>query len=184
MKKRRIRAGLLGLSLGLVVLRAWPLNAAFLSAELRVNGLTCPFCAFGIEKKLLDVEGVRDVEVFLDEGRISLNFQTDSEATVADLEKAVRKAGFELAGLRLAVGGEFLDAGAARFIAHPGMTFRLLEVSGGIPGPVSAETLQRLREARSPGRGSLVIEGVVEQRSRAEPTLILDGIRAAERPEK
>ncbi len=53
---------LLAVSLGLL-LHAAPANAAFVSAELRVNGLGCPFCAFGIEKKLLDVDGVTGVEV-------------------------------------------------------------------------------------------------------------------------
>lgn len=174
---------LLALSLGFL-LHAWPVNAAFLSAELRVNGLTCPFCAFGIEKKLLDVDGVRDVEVFLDEGRITLSFRTDSEATVDDLEKAVRKAGFELAGLRLAVGGELLQEAGVRFIAHAAMTFRLLEAHAGTPGPVSAETLRRLRDDQVLGQHPLVIEGAVEARSAVEPTLILDGSGSAERREK
>ena len=115
MRGRLLLAILLG-----ILLRAAPAEAAFLSAELTVNGLSCPFCAFGIEKKLLDVHGVRDAEVFLDEGRIVLTFQPDSEATVDELEKAVEKAGFELAAVSLEVSGELLEEGSVRLIAHPG----------------------------------------------------------------
>ncbi len=85
---------LLMVSLGLL-LHAAPANAEFVSAELRVNGLSCPFCAFGIEKKLLDVDGVTDVEVFLDDGRLALTFEPENAATVSDLEKAVEKASFK-----------------------------------------------------------------------------------------
>ena len=65
---------LLAVSLG-ILLHAAPANAALVSAELRVHGLSCPFCAFGIEKKLLDVDGGEDVGVFLDDGRIALRFE-------------------------------------------------------------------------------------------------------------
>ncbi len=79
---------LLAVSVGLL-LHAAPADAVFVAAELRVNGLSCPFCAFGIEKKLLDVDGVQGVEVFLDAGRIALRFEPDNDATVSDLERAV-----------------------------------------------------------------------------------------------
>ncbi len=33
-------------------------RAELLEAELVVNGMACPFCAFGIEKKLRAIEGL------------------------------------------------------------------------------------------------------------------------------
>ncbi len=151
-----------------------------LSAELQVNGLSCPFCAFGIEKKLLDVDGVRDVEVFLDEGRIDLSFQPASKATVADLEEAVAKAGFELAALSLEVSGELLEEGGGRFVAHPALTLRLLEMRDGNAGPASAETIRRLREIEARGGGSVVVAGAVEERGAAEPSLVIQALEASE----
>lgn len=78
-------------------------RAEILGAELRVNGMSCPFCAFGIEKKLLDVEGVTKVEVLLDEGLLHLEFRPENEATTRALAAAVDKAGFELAELAIEV---------------------------------------------------------------------------------
>lgn len=169
-----MRKGLFAISMGLV-LYAMPISAGFLSAQLDVNGLTCPFCAFGIEKKLLDVPGVRAVEVFLDEGRIALTFEPNSEATVNDLEQAVKKAGFELSGLSVETHGEVLREGRGdfRLVAHPGMTFRLIEAIDGRERPVSEETLRRLSGTDKSIGGWLVVEGDVAERDAHKPLLVI-----------
>ena len=166
---------LLAVSLGLL-LHAAPVNAAFVFAELRVNGLSCPFCAFGIEKKLLDVDGVNDVEVFLDDGRLALRFEPENAATVADLEKAVEKAGFELAALQLTVRGDLLgdEEEGPRLVASSRMRFRLVERRGEKTEPISAATLKRLRESTGKGAGSTLVSGAVEDRNGDEPTLIVE----------
>ena len=161
-----------------------PAGAGFLSAQLSVNGLSCPFCAFGIEKKLLDVPGVRDVEVFLDEGRIALTFRPGSEATVKDLEQAVIKAGFEIAALSLEVRGKILEEGGLRLVTHPGMTFRLLETLDGRQRPISRETLRRLHEMEAPGGLSVVMEGIVAARGLNEPSLVVRRIGSASGSER
>ena len=162
-----------------LLLDAVPANAEFVSAELRVNGLSCPFCAFGIEKKLLDVDGVQGVEVFLDEGRLALTFEAENEATVSDLEKAVEKAGFELAGLELTVRGRLLDAakGGALLVANPRMSFRLAERSGEKTQPISPNTLERLRDSAAQA-ASMVLTGAVGDWNEAEPTLMLESVAA------
>ena len=173
---------LLAVSLGLL-LHAAPGNAAFVSAELRVNGLSCPFCAFGIEKKLLDVDGVQGVEVFLDDGRIALSFEPDSAATVSDLEEAVEKAGFELAGLKLTVRGRLLDGeqGRALLVASSQMRFRLVERRGERTEPISTTTLKRLRESTGQGGRSVMVTGGVGDRDEEEPMLIVDSVEAPQR---
>ena len=172
---------LLAVSLGLL-LHAAPADAAFVSAELRVNGLSCPFCAFGIEKKLLDVDGVKGVEVFLDDGRIALSFESDSAATVSDLEKAVEKAGFEIAGLKLTVRGRLLDGeGAALLVANARVRFRLLERRGENTEPISITTLKRLRDSTSQGGRSTVVTGAVGDRDEEEPTLVVESVEASQR---
>jgi len=168
------RTRLLAISIGLL-LYTMPANAGFLSAQLSVNGLTCPFCAFGIEKKLLEVPGVREVEVFLDEGRIALTFERGTEATVKQLEEAVRKAGFELAGLSIETSGEIKRAGEGdvRLVAHPGMVFRLTEMVDRREQPVSAETLRRIQKTRASNGESLVVRGAVSERDSREPLLVI-----------
>ena len=182
-RAKRLKANrLLAVSLGLL-LHAAAANAALVSADLRVNGLSCPFCAFGIEKKLLDVDGVQGVEVFLDDGRIALSFEPDSAATVSDLEEAVEKAGFELAGLKLTVRGRLLDGeqGRALLVASSQMRFRLVERRGERTEPISTTTLNRLRESTGQGGSSVVFTGAVGDRDEEEPTLVVESLEDPKR---
>ena len=138
-----------------------------------MNGISCPFCAFGIEKKLLDVDGVDGVEVFLDDGRIAVTFEPETSVTASDLEEAVEKAGFELAALKLTVQGSVAEEeGKARLVSSPTLTFRLVEIS--------ASTRERLR-ALMAERGSVVIAGVVAEWNESEPTLAVESVEARKR---
>ena len=172
----------LAVSLGiLVAVAALPAAAEIRSAELRVNGLTCPFCAFGIEKKLRKVDGVREVEVLLDEGRIRLAFSSQNAATVQDLEAAVGEAGFELAGLRLIARGRLIQDGDGQtFEVGPKTRFRLVEPKDGAPRSISPEILHRLREAADDG--VVVIGGEVHDRKSDLPALSVERIEST-RPE-
>ncbi len=40
-----------------------------LEVSVQVDGLSCPFCAYGLEKKLRKVENVARIEIRVDEGR-------------------------------------------------------------------------------------------------------------------
>lgn len=156
MRSWRRRA--LALALGAIGASS-PARAEILGADLRVNGLSCPFCAFGIEKKLLDVEGVTKVEVLLDEGRLRLQLSPGNSATPAAIETAVEKAGFELAGLEVDVKGT-LDVGSAEvwLEAHEGLRFLLLERDGAGDVPLSPATRERLR---TDDRGQVLVSGRV-----------------------
>ncbi len=64
-----------------------------------VEGMNCPFCAYGIEKKLKRLDGVEQVEVDLTHGQFWLKVDdgiTVSEETVSTI---VRDAGFTFKGL-------------------------------------------------------------------------------------
>lgn len=134
-------------------------RAEILSADLRVDGMTCPFCAFGIEKKLLDVDGVTSVEVLLDEGRLELRLAPGNWATTAALGAAVEKAGFELAGLALEVRGTLAVEETRTWLdAHSGQRFLLLEDEGDGERPLSPAMRERLRPDE---QGRVVVSGRV-----------------------
>ena len=132
--------------------------------------MTCPFCAFGIEKKLRAVPGVSEVTIFLDEGRIQLAFLPENDAVPDDIEGAIEKAGFKLSTLRLKVRGTLaevdsrpvLEAGdRARFWLHDEKRREAL----------SGEALKRLRvAARS---GTVVVSGTVDGEVDGLPALAL-----------
>lgn len=62
---------------------------------IEVDGIACPFCAYGIEKRLKKIDGVAELSVLLEEGRIQLRL--DEGATVSEerLREAVTEAGFD-----------------------------------------------------------------------------------------
>lgn len=78
--------------------------ALFLSASaahagdvvLRVDGLVCPFCAYGVEKKLLGVPAVSRMDILLEEGRVILRLREGERLDWEALRRAVDEAGFTL----------------------------------------------------------------------------------------
>lgn len=64
--------------------------------KVEVNGLVCPFCAYGLEKKLKKVvKGAADVHVFLKKGYATLNVPDDKIPSEKEIKKLVANAGFE-----------------------------------------------------------------------------------------
>ncbi len=63
--------------------------------KLGVDGLACPFCAYGLEKKLKKVDGIDDLYIELNEGYATFSVPSDSDITEKDLQKIVSDAGFK-----------------------------------------------------------------------------------------
>ncbi len=60
----------------------------------RVDGLACPFCAYGLEKKLKKLEGLKDIKILINEGKVTLSFKEGASINREDIEKAVEEGGF------------------------------------------------------------------------------------------
>ncbi len=63
---------------------------------LGVDGLACPFCAYGIEKKLGAIEGVQSLDVDIRKGAVIVHMAADAILDQAAAERAVTDAGFDL----------------------------------------------------------------------------------------
>ncbi|MFQ5779239.1 MAG: heavy-metal-associated domain-containing protein [Nitrospiria bacterium] len=61
---------------------------------IRVDGLTCPFCAYGLEKKLKRLEGVEKVRIDIDRGIAEVTVAEGKFIQEEELKKAVLNAGF------------------------------------------------------------------------------------------
>ncbi len=82
---------------GVLLLNLMLLTSAPAQVEkvtIRVDGLACPFCAYGLEKKLKKVEGVGKVEINVKEGVAALQNKKGKSIAVEDLESVVKDAGF------------------------------------------------------------------------------------------
>lgn len=78
---------------------AWSAEFRYL---LRVDGLACPYCAYGIEKKIKALDGVakESVEIRLNDGVVAFVASTDRPIDEATLKQLVNDAGFTLRSLK------------------------------------------------------------------------------------
>ncbi len=64
--------------------------------KLRVDGLACPFCAYGIEKQLSSVDGVQSVDIDIKAGVVIVTMADGVPLDETEARKAVKDAGFDL----------------------------------------------------------------------------------------
>lgn len=62
--------------------------------EVQVDGLGCPFCAYGLEKKFKEFKGIKKVEIEIETGNFSFIYPSEKELSLAQVEKQVEKAGY------------------------------------------------------------------------------------------
>lgn len=63
-------------------------------AVITVQGMQCPFCAYGIRKHLAKLQGARKVEVELAKNQAIVTFDPGATAGDEKIRQAIRKAGF------------------------------------------------------------------------------------------
>lgn len=107
MKLEPIR--LFALTIALTIALGLPFGATGAAAaetvyRLQVAGLSCPFCAYGLEKRLGKIDGVRKIEIDLAGGAAVVRMAEGASLDEATASKAVEAAGFTLDGFQ-AVGG-------------------------------------------------------------------------------
>lgn len=88
--------------IALLALVATAVSAAALAAgpryRIEVDGLACPFCAYGIEKQLQRVEGVAELATDIEAGAVIVTMQEGHTLERSRAAQAVDQAGFTLGG--------------------------------------------------------------------------------------
>ncbi len=59
-----------------------------------VDGLGCPFCAYGLEKKFKELKGVKGVKIDMETGQFDFTFPADRPLSIEDVENQVDAAGY------------------------------------------------------------------------------------------
>lgn len=88
-------------TVGMVVFTLWvtavaaqePAHATY---QIQVNGLSCPFCAYGIEKQVNAIEGVEEIALDLKAGLLTVTMEEGAVLDQPTASKAVERAGFTL----------------------------------------------------------------------------------------
>ena len=67
---------------------------------IQVDGMACPFCAYGVEKSLAKISGVEAIETDIDTGILTVTMAADATLHAMAATQAVEDAGFVLNDFR------------------------------------------------------------------------------------
>lgn len=113
--------------LPIIVWVALPAAAQITSVTVRVDGLSCPFCAYSLEKNIKAVEGTKEPVINVEEGTVTLTPVVDLSVDFDGLRDAVKKAGFTPREIRVeGVGRLATIRGRPALIAEDGQQLFLL----------------------------------------------------------
>ena len=126
------------MTLASIVLLASISQAQINKVTVKVDGLACAFCAYGLQKGLERVEGVRDVKVYVDAGRAELQFKKGVSASLEEIVPAVKRAGYTPREIRVEATGWLVDWNGSPALALEGTDEKLL-LNG-------SDVLKRLRQ--------------------------------------
>jgi len=74
-----------------------PINAQTKNVDeftVQVDGLGCPFCAYGLEKKFKELKGIKKVTIEMETGVMDFVYPADKALSIEQVEKQVEKAGY------------------------------------------------------------------------------------------
>ncbi len=74
--------------------------------EMQVDGMTCPFCVYGIEKKLKAVGEVKDASSNLKTGIVDIKLEGNGPLDIERLNEAIRESGFTPGKIKIKATGE------------------------------------------------------------------------------
>lgn len=78
--------------------------------QVKVDGLSCPFCAYNLEKQLKRVEGVEDLKLRIDTGMAEFKIKEGKSIDVDGIKKAVKDGGFTPREMLVTLNGRIEEA--------------------------------------------------------------------------
>ncbi len=100
------------LFLAVVVYPFDAISDPLLKGKIKVDGLSCPFCAYGMEKKLKAVSWIEDIEIFVDDGYVAFVVSDGKKLNTKALDKAIKNGGFTPKEIELTAEGIIIKSGA------------------------------------------------------------------------
>ena len=61
---------------------------------VQVDGLGCPFCAYGLEKKFKELKGIKDVKIEMETGIMNFTYPAKKNLSIEQVESQVDEAGY------------------------------------------------------------------------------------------
>ncbi len=148
----------------LFVLAPAALQAQIHTLTVSVDGLACPFCAYGVEKKLKRVEGVESMDIRMNEGTVTISAREGLSIDIKQVPRAIRDSGFSMREIKALATGVVKRDGQGLFLQYGGAddVFQLRELSSALR--------ERLLQYAENGE-TVEVEGIVEERPEGPWTL-------------
>lgn len=168
---------------------ARPVKAEIERITLRVDGLACPFCAYGLEKKITKIKGVSSYDVDMKEGKVFIGVKPEAQIELNSLYQVVKEAGFTLRSISLRVKGKISQSelGLVLLVGGSNDKFILLESEailkkyhrGKLAKPLSEKLKKKLTPLKDLGK-EVLIEGLVHEHKGLPSGLSVDHLEIIE----
>jgi len=123
--------------------------------RIRVDGMSCPFCAYGLEKKLKEVAHVASLQIEIDDGLAIVRPEEGTAVDLAALEEAIRKGGFTPREMRVSATGRLTELAGEPVLELPdGIVLRLAPGDAAGSGISGADAGSVVRVEGAVGRDS------------------------------
>lgn len=147
-------------------------SAQIQSATMEVDGMTCPFCIYGIEKKLKSVDEIKDAEANLRSATVDLTFKDNAQVSIQRLDKAVDDSGFTPGEIEISASGQLeqyelddKDFPALKVTGSEQIFLLTASEHHGHEEYIGSEKLAELKENASKSGGVITISGRIHQHS-------------------
>jgi len=166
--------------LGLVLSGSAPVAAEIEGIQLQVDGLSCPFCALGLDKRLKQRAGLEGIQVHLKQGVTEAALPRGQGLDVGKVRLAVQEAGFTLRGIKLTVIGTISQNGDHMTVTsrHDGTTFLLFDAEHQDTevGPALSQALRQQLEHAGQTKRLVKLRGLVHEHVGLPAGLMVEAI--------
>lgn len=112
-----------------------PASGALLKVDQKIHGMDCAPCAYGTEKGLKKLPGVKDVSVSLNQGNAVVDLKPENKVTMKEIRQIIERAGFTPVEARVEVAGKLeRDGDQSWLVTESGSRFKLVAEGEGKAG--------------------------------------------------
>lgn len=147
------------------------------SVEMKVDGLTCPFCVFGVEKKLKALDEIEGVNTNLKSGFVEVFLKDGKAIDINRLNNAVKESGFTPGDIKVTATGEFTESSGNPAIKVSGSDQIFLLVGSKSHEKeefLSEERIAEINTATESGGKKLTVNGYLHTHSELPSALSLE----------
>lgn len=147
-------------------------HSQILEVTVTVEGLACPFCAYGIEKKLKRVEGVRSIDIDMNRGVVVLAAEKGRSVDIGQIPGAVKDSGFSSSQMKARVTGTARLEGEKFLLQYGGLDELL------IVGDMNTDREKQFSEYIKSGK-TVEVEGIIQEGPEGAWTLLPESLKGA-----